>query len=186
MKSAPILAATIAATLGLTLSLPSASGRGGRIVRQPSTQQNSQKNGVNETVNAGQLTSDESDGLKAQSDALQKQSDGLPGDETLTKDQCDALQSAIDAASMYIWSKGADDDGKVATRYASSIFPVDALTKAIDGHTITSSEARTVLSNLRALIAAKLRLNESDLTGAARVALQKEFNAGLAKYYAAK
>jgi hypothetical protein len=196
MKSSVLLAAgALTAAIGFSMVSPQVWGRGGRgggmggFVRPPSTQQqNNQRNGggVTETVTKDQLTSAESDGLKAQEDADQKASDALPGDATLTKDECDALQASFDSASFYIWSSGTDDDGKATTRYGTSIFPVEALTKMIEANTITRPQARILLAALRTLAAAKLRLSSEDMTPVDRATLQKQFNQGLAKYYAAK
>lgn len=146
--------------------------------------QTRQEKRIEQGVKKGYLTPDEIAKLNTQQKNIESMQQQFNGDGKITRDESKQLRSALNDASLDIWTEKHDTDGKQMPVYRLGKdvrLNADVAAKLANDN-LSKADARKFLGDFHALVDLKKKLNGS-LSDAERTTLQAHYNQMLGQYF---
>lgn len=146
--------------------------------------QANQSRRIEQGVHKGYLTSDELGKLNVDQAAIEKMQQDFTADGVTTKDEAASLRTALNTASLDIWTQKHDTEGNQMPVYrlGKNVRLQAAMAEKLQSDTLSKADARTFLKDFRSLCVLKQQLN-GDLAPEERQRLQGQYNDLLNLYF---
>ncbi len=154
--------------------------RENRVDRREANQERRIKHGIKK----GYLTPDEVTKLEAEQKGIADLKAGFKADGKVSVDEMKQLRTALNTASVHIWSEKHDTDGKqmAAYRLGKNIFAKSEFTAHTAGD-LTGTQAKQIAKDFHKMLALKRSLATQELTPEERAKQQAAYDELLNKYF---
>ena len=143
-----------------------------------------QEKRIEQGIKKGYLTPDEISKLNAQQATIESMQKQFNSDGKITRDEATQLRSALNDASLDIWTEKHNTDGKQMPVYRLGKdvrLNADVAAK-LASDSLSKADARKFLADFHTLIDLRKKLNGS-LSDSTRTQLQAQYNSLLSQYF---
>ncbi|MBF0244053.1 MAG: hypothetical protein HQL31_02105 [Planctomycetes bacterium] len=147
--------------------------------------QSNQEKRIQEGIEKGRLTEDETEKLKGMEKSIEDAEAGFREDGKLSRDESRQLQKMLNEASAQIWAEKHDGEGTHADASKSGKHAglAASLAAKLESGEVSGKEAREMLKGVKGAAEIKRRLSNEELSEGDRSKLQNKYDAFRSKYF---